>query len=95
MYYLPLIIKRSYDITVLIYILCVKGLFYGPLEFEGQTLTVEIGSLICKPNLDLEKQLMVHNRFSAIEAKIKSSNEAGTSHKEELDDLKVHTTYII
>ena len=68
-----------------------QGLFYGPLEFEGQTLTIEIGSLICKPNLDLEKQLMVHNRFSAIEAKIKSSNEAGTNHKEELDDLKVLT----
>ena len=71
-----------------------KGLFYGPLEFEGQTLTVEIGSLICKPNLELEKQLMVHNRFSAIEAKMKSSNEAGTIHKGELDDLKV-LTYLI
>ena len=69
-----------------------KGLYYGPLEFEGQVLTIEIGSLVCKPNLDLEKQLMVHNRFSVIKAKIKSSNEAGTIGKEELDDLKVLTS---
>ena len=37
---------------------------------------------------------MVHNRFSAIEAKMKSSNEAGTISKGELDDLKV-LTYIL
>ena len=71
-------------------VLPVMGFTYaGNMDVEGQELFINLGPLICQPNLEFEAQYSIQNQLTYLEDRINSTDEVLVNQGEDLATLKV------
>ena len=77
-------------------VLPVMGFTYaGNMDVEGQELFINLGPLICQPNLEFEAQHSVQNQLAYLEDRINSTDEVLVNQGEDLATLKVFILHLI
>ena len=71
-------------------VLPLMGFTYaGNMDVEGQELFINLGPLICQPNLEFEAQHSIQNQLAYLEDRINSTDEVLVNQGEDLATLKV------